>query len=120
MKELVDAVSAATGLEPETSRKAVGIVLDFLQKSMPPTASAAVIDPIPGARMAAAGAAEDEAEGGGTARAGLAGLADRLKAEGVGTGVLPVLVRSIVDHLRRTGGEGPVAEAEAALSGLGR
>ena len=119
MQELVDTISAATGLEPETSRKAVGIVLDFLQKSMPPAASAAVIDPIPGARMAAAGAAEDEAEGG-AARAGLAGLADRLEAEGVGAGTLPTLVRSIVDDLRRRGGDGPAGEAGAALSGLGR
>ena len=120
MQELVDAISAATGLEPETSRKALGVVLDFLQKSMPPAASAAVIDAIPGGRMAAAGAAEDEAEGSGAARAGLPGLADRLKAEGGGAGHMPVLVRSVVDDLRRRAGEGPAGEAAAALSDLGR
>lgn len=119
MQDLVDAISVATGLEPETSRKALGIVLDALQKSMPPATSAAVIDAIPGGRMAAAGAAEDEAEGGGSARAGLPGLADRLKAEGVGAGHMPALVRSILDDLRRTAGEGPAGEAAAVLSGLG-
>ena len=118
MQDLVDHISAAAGLEPETARKAVGIVLDFVQKNVPPETSAAVIDPIPGARMAAASAAEDEAEGGGTATPGLMGLADRLMAEGIGMGSMQSLGRAMFDGLRREVGDGPVDAVAAAIPDL--
>ncbi len=118
MQDIVDHVSAATGLEPETSRKAIGIVLDFVQKNVPPDTAAAVIDALPGARMAAAAAAEDEAEGGGTASPGLMGLADRLMAEGIGMGSLPTLGRAMFEALRRQVGDGPVAAVAAAIPEL--
>ena len=118
MQDLVDHISAAAGLEPETARKAVGIVLDFVQKNVPPETSAAVIDPIPGARMAAASAAEDEAEGGGTATPGLMGLADRLMAEGIGMGSMQSLGRAMFEGLRRRVGDGPVDAVAAAIPDL--
>jgi hypothetical protein len=118
MKELVDNISAAAGLEPETARKAVGIVLDFIQKSVPPARSAAVIDKVPGGREAAAGAAEDEAEGGGTAMPGLMGLADRLMAEGVGMGHMQPLGRAMFDYLRRHAGDAAIGDLAADIPGL--
>lgn len=118
MQELVDHISTATGLEPETARKAVGIVLDFIQKSVPPETSAALVDGLPGGRMAAAGAAEDEAEGGGTATPGLMGLADRLMAEGIGMGSMQSLGRAMFDGLRRQVGDGPVNAVAAAIPEL--
>ena len=117
MQDLVDHISAATGLEPETARKAIGIVLDFVQKNVPPETSAAVIDAVPGARMAAASAAEDEAEGGG-AIPGLMGLADRLMAEGIGMGSLQSFGRALFEGLRRTVGGGPVEAVAAAIPEL--
>ena len=118
MQDLVDHVSTETGLEPATSRKAIGIVLDFVQKSVPPAVSAAVIDPLPGARAAASAAAEDEAEGGGSATPGLMGLADRLMAEGVGMGAMQSLGRAMFDGLRRHVGDGPVDEVVRAIPEL--
>lgn len=118
MQDLIDHVSTETGLEPATSRKAIGIVLDFVQKNVPPDVSAAVIDKVPGARAAASAAAEDEAEGGGTATPGLMGLADRLMAEGVGMGAMQSLGRAMFDGLRRQVGEGPVAAVAAAIPEL--
>ena len=118
MQDLIDHVSTETGLEPATSRKAIGIVLDFVQKNVPPAVSAAVIDPLPGGRAAASAAAEDEAEGGGTATPGLMGLADRLMAEGVGMGAMQSLGRAMFDGLRRQVGEGPVSAVAAAIPEL--
>lgn len=118
MQDLVDHVSAATGLEPETARKAIGIVLDFVQKNVPSDTSAAVIDGVPGARMAAAAAAEDEAEGGGTAIPGLMGLADRLMAEGIGMGSLQSFGRALFEGLRRAVGDGPVEAVATAIPEL--
>ena len=117
MQDLVDHISAATGLEPDTARKAVGIVLDFVQKNVPPETSAAVIDRVPGARMAAAAAAEDEAEGS-AATPGLMGLADRLMAEGIGMGSMQSLGRAMFDGLRQRVGDGPVDAVAAAIPEL--
>ena len=118
LQVLVDHVSTETGLEPATSRKAIGIVLDFVQKNVPPGTSAAVIDPLPGARAAAAAAAEDEAEGGGSATPGLMGLADRLMAEGVGMGTMQSLGRAMFEGLRRHVGDGPVNDVAEAIPEL--
>ncbi len=118
MQDLIDHVSKETGLEPATSRKAIGIVLDFVQKNVPPATSAAVMDRLPGARAAASAAAEDEAEGGGSATPGLMGLADRLMAEGVGMGTLQSLGRAMFEGLRRQVGDGPVDAIAAAIPEL--
>ncbi len=120
MQDLIDSISATAGLEPETARKAVGIVLDFIQKNTPPAESAAVIDKVPGGREAAAAAAEDEAEGGGTATPGLMGLADRLMAEGIGMGDMPTLGRTMFDYLRQRAGAAAVDDLAAAIPGLGQ
>ena len=120
MQDLIDTICTTMGLEPETARKAVGIVFDFIQKNAPPVESAAVIDKVPGGREAAAAAAEDEAEGGGTAIPGLMGLADRLMAEGLGMSHMPALGRILFDYLRRQAGPGAVDGVAAAIPGLGQ
>ena len=118
MQDLIDHVSTETGLEPATSRKAIGIVLDFVQKNVSPDVSARVIDGISGGRAAASAAAEDEAEGGGTATPGLMGLADRLMAEGVGMGAMQSLGRAMFEGLRRHVGDGPVDDVVRAIPEL--
>ena len=120
MEDLVRDISAAAGLEPDTARKAIGIVLDFIQKSVSPEQSAAVIDKVPGGREAAAAAAEDEAEGGGTAAPGLMGLANRLMSEGVGMGDMQALGHVMFGYLRRHAGDDTVGELAGAIPGLGQ
>ncbi len=61
MDELINRVSAAAGIEPETARKAIAMILAFLQKEGPPDEVGTVLDAVPGAREAAAGAAADQA-----------------------------------------------------------
>ena len=124
MEELVQRVSTATGLEPETAHKAIGIVLNFMQKQITPEQSAAVLDKVPGAREAATGAAAEE-EGGGvisglmsTPAAGLMGLANQLTSAGLGMSQMQILGREMFAFLRQHAGEDAVGELAAAIPGL--
>lgn len=124
MEELVQRVSAATGLEPEAGRKAVGMVLNFLQKQTTPEQSAAVFDKVPGAREAATGAAsEDEGSGVVTGLAsapggGLMGLANQLASAGLGMSQMQSLGREMFAYLRQHAGEDAVGELGASIPGL--
>lgn len=114
MKELVERVSAATGLEPETAHKAVGMVLNFVQKQVPPETMAPVFDKVPGAREAAAGAAGDDPEGGSS----LMALANQLTATGMGMADMQTLGREMFAYLREKVGEDAVGQIGAAIPGL--
>ena len=118
MDELARSISAAAGLDPDTARKAAGIVLDFIQKSVGPSDSAAVIDAIAGGREAAAAAAEDEAEGGGTSSPDLYGLASRLMAEGVPSSDLERFGRAVFASLRAQAGEAAVTKIAGEMPDL--
>lgn len=124
MEELVQRVSTATGLEPETAHKAIGIVLNFVQKQVTPEQAAAVLDKVPGAREAAAAAAAEE-EGGGiiaglmsTPDAGLMGLANQLTGAGLGMSQMQTLGREMFAYLREHAGEDAVGELGASIPGL--
>jgi hypothetical protein len=114
MEELIERVSAATGLEPDTAHKAVGMVLNFVQKQLPPEQSAALFDKLPGAREAAAGAAADDPEGGSS----LMELANQLMTTGLGMGDMQTLGREMFAYLRQQIGEDAVGELGAAIPGL--
>ncbi len=122
MEELIERVSAATGLEPETSRTAVGMVLRFLQREAPSAASVAVFDKVPGAREAAAGAAGEEDPGGlsGVAGSGLMGLAGELGTAGLGMGEMQTLGREMFAYLRAHAGDDAVGELAGSIPGLGQ
>ena len=121
MQDLVDHISAATGLEPETARKAIGIVLDFVQKNVPADdqrrrdrrrrrAPAWRRPRLPRTRRKAAAPRSP----------GLMGLADRLMAEGIGMGSMQSFGRALFEGLRRTVGDGPVEAVAAAIPELVR
>ena len=118
MDDLARSISAAAGLDPETARKGAGIVLDFIQKNVPPADASAIIDKIAGGREAAAAAAEDEAEGGGTASPDLFGLANRLMAEGVPSSDLERFGRAMFAALRAQAGDEAVAKIGKAMPEL--
>lgn len=115
MEELVQRVSAATGLEPETAHKAIGMVLNFMQRQITPEQSAAVLDKVPGAREAATGAAAETEGGGGF---GLMGLANDLTTAGLSMGQMQILGREMFAFLRQHAGEDAVGELAASIPGL--
>ena len=120
MKDLVDRVSTATGLEPETAQKAIGIVFNFIQQQLPPDRVQAVMASVPGAREAATGAATDEDAGGlmGADGGGLMGLANQLSSEGLGMAEMQSLGREMFAYLRQHAGDEVVGEIAASTPGL--
>lgn len=114
MQALVDRVSTATGLEPETSHKAIGIVFAFLQRQVPPEMTTELLDKVPGARQAAAVAAAED-DGG---MPGLMGLAGQLSTAGLSTGQMQSLGRELFAYLRDAAGEDAVGEVVGAVPGL--
>ena len=122
MEELVQRVSAATGLEPEAAHKAIGVVLNFMQKQITPEQSAAVLDKVPGAREAATGAAAEEESGSvsglSTPGAGRLGLANQLTSAGLGMSQMQILGREMFAFLRQHAGEDAVGELAASIPGL--
>lgn len=122
MDDLISRVSAATGLEPETARTAIGMVLRFLQKEGSPGAIGAIFDKVPGAREMAAGVAGAEDAGGlsGVAGGGLMGLAGELGTAGLDMGEMQTLGREMFAHLRDHAGEDVVGELAGSIPGLGQ
>ncbi len=120
MKDLVDRVSTATGLEPETAQKAIGIVFNFIGQQLPPDRAAALMASVPGAREAATGAATDEDAGGlmGADGGGLMGLANQLSSEGLGMAEMQSLGREMFTYLRQHAGDEVVGEIAASTPGL--
>ncbi len=127
MDELVDRVSSAANIEPETARKALAMILAFLQKEGPPAEVGKVLDALPGARTAATGAAGDEAASGGGGGflgglmgggGGLMGLASQLSGIGLGMGEMQTVGHELFAYVRQHVGEDTVGTIAGSIPGL--
>ncbi len=99
MEELISRVIAASGLNEELARKAVGIILAFLQKEGPPAEIGELMAALPGAAELAA------AEGG--AKGGLMGMVGGMMGGSGGVMALdPVGLQGNVRRRPRKGGRG--------------
>jgi hypothetical protein len=124
MDELVARIATATGLDAETAREAVSIVLAFLTKEAPSGAMADLLAAVPGAAEAAA---KPAASGGGL-MGGLAGmmgggvmaLAGQLTSAGVPMGEMQTLGREFFAFGREKAGEDTVGAIVGAIPGLGQ
>ncbi|UDL94848.1 MULTISPECIES: DUF2267 domain-containing protein [Lichenihabitans] len=124
MEDLIERVSTAAGIEPEVARKAIGIILSFLQKEGPADEVGKVMDAVPGSREAASSAAGEAPEssgflgglmGGG---GGLMGLASQLTGIGLGMGEMQTVGREIFAFAREKVGEDTVGQIAGAIPGL--
>ncbi len=125
MEQLIERVSAAAGIEPETARKAIAVILSFLQKEGPPAEVGKVIDAIPGARDATTGATAEEAGGGFLGglmggSGGLMGLANRLSGLGLGMDEMHTVGREVFAFAREHAGEDTVGAIAGSIPGLGQ
>lgn len=124
MNELVERVSTAAGIEPESAQKAIGLILNFLLKEGPETEVNAIVDKIPGARQAISGAAVEEDGGSilngltGAKGAGLMGLASQLSGLGLSMGEMQTIGREVMTFAREKAGEDTVGEVTAAIPGM--
>jgi len=121
MDELIARIAAASGVEPEVARKAVGMILDFLRKEGPKAEVDELFASVPGASEAAAAA---ENAGGaliglvGALGGGLMGLAGRLSGLGLGMGEMQAVGREVFAFVREKAGDERVGQVVAAIPGL--
>jgi hypothetical protein len=124
MDELIARVSAATGLESEAARQAVGIVLSFLQKEAPADEVARMFAAMPGSEELAAAAGSG---GGGVMGAiggmmggagGLMALAGRLTSAGLSMDQMQGLGHELFAYGREQAGEDTMGAIVGAVPGL--
>ncbi len=120
MEDLIARIAAETGIEPDIAKKAVGMILGFLQKEGPKAEIEALLATIPGAAQAAAEGASGGASGGllGALGGGLMGLASQLTGLGIGMGQMQTIGRQVLAYAREKAGDEAVGQVVAAIPGL--
>ena len=122
MTELVATIASATGLEPATAEKAIGMMLAFLEREADDDADHKRVARVPGARELIS---EWGGEGGGGFLAGLAGggimgLGQQLMSLGLGMGEITALARQTIAAAKQYAGEELVDQVVASVPGLGQ
>ncbi|GGG47251.1 DUF2267 domain-containing protein [Chelatococcus composti] len=125
MDELVARIAEKVGLDAETARKAIAIVLNFLLKEGPESEVRQLIAALPGAEAAMAEVG-DNSKGGGLAGlvgglmgSGIMALGGQLTAAGLSMGQMQSLGRELFAYGREHAGEdvmGPIVGAVPGLS----
>jgi hypothetical protein len=126
MEELISRVIAASGLNEELARKAVGIILAFLQKEGPPAEIGQLFEALPGAAELAA--AEGGAKGGlmgmvGGMMGGSGGvmaLGGQLMGAGLSMGQIQSVSKEMFAVGREKAGEDAMGAIVGAIPGLGQ
>lgn len=126
MEDLIARVAAAASVEPETARKAVGMILAFLRKEGPQEEVDALFAAVPGAAEAADAAAAEASGGGvlggvmGAMGGGLMGLAGRLTGLGLGMNEMQTIGRQVFAYAREKAGDERVGQVAGSIPGLGQ
>jgi hypothetical protein len=122
MEELIGRICAEAGIDPHVAKKAVGMILGFLQKEGPQAEVGALLAAIPGAAEAAEAAAGQEIStaAGGLLGAigGLMGLAGQLTSLGLGMGQMQTIGRQLFAYAREKAGDEAVGQVAAAIPGV--
>jgi hypothetical protein len=126
MDELISRVIAASGLNEELARKAIGIILAFLQKEGPPAEIGELMAALPGAAELAA--AEGGAKGGlmgmvGGMMGGSGGvmaLGGQLMGAGLSMGQIQSVSKEMFAVGREKAGEDTMGAIVGAIPGLGQ
>ena len=126
MEELVSRIMAASGLDDATARKAIGIILAFLQKEGPPAEIGQLMAALPGAQELA-----DNADGGKGGLMGMVGgmmgggggvmaLGGQLMAAGLSLGQIQSVSKEMFAVGREKAGEDTMGAIVGAIPGLGQ
>jgi hypothetical protein len=126
MDELINRVSAATGIDAATAEKAIALILGFLAKEGPPEDVAALSESIPGAQAAIDTAEAEEGGGGLGSRlmgmmgggGGLMGLAGKLSGLGLGMDQMQGAGREIFAYCKEKVGEERLGRIAGSIPGL--
>jgi len=126
MEELISRITAASGLDESLAKKAIGIILAFLQKEGPATEIGQLMAALPGAQELA------DAEGG--AKGGLLGtigglmgggggvmaLGGQLMGAGLSMGQIQSVSKEMFAVGREQAGEDTMGAIVGAIPGLGQ
>lgn len=111
MNELIARLTATAGLDEATARKAVGFVLNFLEKEGPAEPMRRLVDAMPGAREAMAAVGPS---GGG----GIMGLGVEMMGAGISMGQITTVGRELFNAGREVVGEDTMGEIVGGVPGL--
>ncbi len=109
MDEIVDQIAATSGVDPATTRQAIGVIIGFISHEGPADAINRVMDAIPGARSLG----DEHAAGG-----GLLGVFNDLTALGLGMAQIQTLTRAFIGACRAKIGDQAVDEVVNGIPGL--
>jgi hypothetical protein len=125
MEDLVQRIAAAAGIDAGLATKAIGMILNFLQKEGPAAEVGQLIAALPGAEAAMAGA-----QGGGGMMGGLMGmmpggggvmgLGAQLMGAGLSMGQVQTVSKEMFAYGRETAGEDAMGAIVGAIPGLGQ
>ena len=119
MDELIERLTAKTGVDASVAEKAIGIILDFLAKEGPAETVHQLVAQMPGAEALLQSAQADSAAAGVTGgMGGLMGAANRLMAAGLSMGQVQSVTQELVAYAREKAGEDTVGEIVGAVPGL--
>jgi hypothetical protein len=123
MDELVGRIVANVGVDRAVAEKAVGIILDFLDKEAPADKVKPLLDRLPGAYEAVAAARSENGSGGiggMFGMGGIMGVGSRLMAAGLGMGEIQGVTREVISYAREKAGEDALSDILDAIPGLGQ
>jgi len=122
MREIVNQIADATGIDPELAEKALGMMLGFLEKEGDDAAVQKMIAAIPGAAELISEHAGDGSGGfmSGLAGGGIMGLGQKLMGAGLGMGEITALARQTIAVAKQYAGEETVDQVVASIPGLGQ
>jgi hypothetical protein len=116
MDDLIARLVSNTGVDAETARKAVGIILDFLQKEGPADKVQALMAKMPGADALVSEAQADS--GGGFGMGGLMGVGSKLMGLGLDMGQIQGVTKELMANAREKLGEDEFGELAGSIPGL--
>ncbi len=136
MEEIIARISQAANIDPETARKAIGMILNFIREEAPQQAQA-LIGLIPGANDMIAAATENPSEGGlggmlggllskasgsllGEQSGNLVALGSQLLNEGLSMGQAQTVATELLEFGKKELGEERIAQITAAIPGLSK
>jgi hypothetical protein len=122
MEELIARVTQKTGLDAATARKAIGLILGYLQKEGPQAEVGKLVEALPGAQDAID---EGQAGGGGglmgmvgAMGGGVMALGGQLMGIGVSMGQMQPLGKELFAYGREKAGEDTMGAIMGSIPGL--
>lgn len=120
MDELIARLTATAGIDAATAKKAVGMILAFLQREAPASSLEPFMNAVPGGREAAAEAAGQNGGLMGSVMGGMGvmGLGTQLMGAGLSMDQIKSVSRTLFEFGREKAGEDAMGEVVAAVPGL--